>query len=345
MAVTLAASAVVAVATSNDHPGLPFVQARGFTHGRSDGPPLWIVVHDMEAGESSGRAEATAAYFANPGDGREVSSHYTADSDSVVQCVDLDDTAWTVGSREGNGRGINWEFSGFDRQTRSEWLDPFGLAMFYTAAPLIRADAARFHIPLTRRTVAELRAMKPGITSHNDLREAFGGTTHTDPGPTFPWDVFLKIINGEGDDDVTPAEFAAILKAPAVRQALLDLLGVGNDVDGTYAMWRTEGIATLRDPIVVHRPDGTTISEINGLARVLRGLEASEAASLTRDGAALAAIKLLATGGTNVDTAAVIAAVKAEAEATRELVRILRAENAELQARLADALGGHAATP
>lgn len=191
------------MATSNDHPGLPFVQARGFTNGRPDGKPLWIVVHDMEATETPTRAEATAAYFATLTDGRRVSAHYCVDENSVVQCVDLDDSAWTVGNRQGNNRGINWELSGFASQTRGLWLDTFGRAMFAEMAPLVRSDGKRFGIPLQRRTVAELRAMKPGITSHNDLRLAFGGTTHTDPGPNFPWDVFLAVMRG--DDDMSTA--------------------------------------------------------------------------------------------------------------------------------------------
>jgi len=194
---------------SPDHPELVFVQAAGFTAGRPDGPPLWIVVHDMEAGESSTRAESTAAYFANPSDGRSVSSHYCVDNDSVVQCVLLKHSAWTVGNRPGNNRGINWELSGFANQTRAQWLDPFGLAMFEQMAPIVRADASKYGIPLTRRTVAELQAFKPGITSHNDLRLAFGGTTHTDPGSNFPWDVFLDIING-GDVALTSEDIAAI---------------------------------------------------------------------------------------------------------------------------------------
>lgn len=186
------------MAQSPDHPELAFVQARYYAKGRPDGPPLWIVVHDMEASEYSGRAESTAEYFRTMTDGRTVSSHYCADNDSVVQCVLLADTAFTVGNRPGNYRGINWEFSGFARQTRAEWLDAFGLAMFRQAAPIIRSDMARFDIPLRRCSVSDLQARRPGITSHNDLRLAFGGTTHTDPGPNFPWDVFLQIV--EGDD-------------------------------------------------------------------------------------------------------------------------------------------------
>jgi len=187
------------MATSNDHPGLPFVQAAGYTAGRPDGKPLWIVIHDMEASETPTRAESTAAYFANPGDGRNVSSHYCVDSNSVVQCVDLDDSAWTVGNRPGNNRGINWELSGFASQSKGQWLDDFGWAMFAQMAPLVRSDGKRFGIPLERRTVAELQAFKPGITSHNDLRLAFSGTTHTDPGPNFPWAEFLAVMNGEVD--------------------------------------------------------------------------------------------------------------------------------------------------
>lgn len=180
---------------STDHPDLVFVQAKSYAKGRPDGPPLWIIVHDMEASEHSGRAENTAQYFATLPDGRSVSSHYTVDNDSVVQCVKLGDVAYTVGNRAGNYRGINWEFSGFASQTREQWLDSFGKAMFRQAVPYIRSDAQRYGIPLVRRTVNELKAFKPGITSHNDLRLAFGGTTHTDPGPNFPWDYFMDLIN------------------------------------------------------------------------------------------------------------------------------------------------------
>jgi hypothetical protein len=194
---------------SPDHPDLLFVQAKKYAKGRPDGSPLWIVVHDMEASETRLRAENTAHYFATLSDGRSVSSHYTCDSDSVVQCVKLGDVAFTVGNRPGNYRGINWEFSGFAAQTREQWLDDFGRAMFAKAAPYIRADAKKFGIPLVRRTVAELKARKPGVTSHNDLRLAFGNTTHTDPGPNFPWDYFMDLLTQDdgGDEDMARLTF------------------------------------------------------------------------------------------------------------------------------------------
>jgi len=223
--------------TSPDHPQLQFVQAAGYTKGRADGPPLWIVIHDMEAHETSDRAEATAQYFANPGDGRNVSSHYCADNNSVVQCVRLGDVAWTVGNRPGNYRGINWELAGFASQTRSQWLDPFGYAMFAQIVPIIRADAVKYGIPLQRRTVDELKAYKPGITSHNDLRVAFGGTTHTDPGPNFPWDVFMQLLGGDdmGLQEWTASPSTDPAKAPFLTQGNTGYAGQQRDTALAFA--------------------------------------------------------------------------------------------------------------
>jgi len=214
------------VTQSPDHPELVFLEALktngapAYTIGRPDGPPIWIVMHDMEATERATCAEDTAQYFHTGAGGRSVSSHYCCDDNSIVQCVRLKDSAWTVGNRPGNNRGINYELCGFASQTRDQWLDAFGEAMFERVAVIIRSDAARYNIPLVRRTVAELKAWKPGVTSHNDLREAFGNTTHTDPGANFPWDYFIPLLNGE--DMSTAAEYAH--NADTATNALAEML-------------------------------------------------------------------------------------------------------------------------
>lgn len=221
---------------SPDHPELLFVQAMHYARGRPDGPPRWLIAHTMEAGESSTRAENTAAYFADPGDGRVVSSHYCVDSNSVVQCVRLADTAFTVGNTPGNRRGINWEFSGFAAQTGAQWGDAFSMAMLRTAAPYWALDAARFGIPIERRTVAELRAGVPGLSTHNDFRVAFGGTTHTDPGSNFPWSAFIQMIKG----------------GTAVTDARWRIESADPEFDGT--VWVSDGITRrkLRTPGAIH---------------------------------------------------------------------------------------------
>jgi hypothetical protein len=142
----------------------------------------------------------------------------------------LKDTAWTVGNRPGNNRGINWEFSGFARQSRAEWLDAFGLAMFAQAAPIIRADAAKYGIPLRRCTVADLKAFRPGVTSHNDLRVAFGQTTHTDPGPNFPWDVFMQIL-ADGQEEEEGDDVAVAYRVASADPAFNDRYYISNGVN------------------------------------------------------------------------------------------------------------------
>lgn len=383
------------MATSNDHPGLRFVQAKGYTRGRPDGPPLWIVWHDMEVDELPGRAESTARYFANPSDGREVSSHFCVDSNSVIQTVDEDDTAWTVGNRPGNNRGINIELAGRASQTAAQWLDPYSRAMFDVIAPVVARSMTRWHIPNRWCTLADLDAYRPGHTTHNDLRRAFGVTTHTDPGPGFPFDHVTRVIAAalgqEGDTDmplsdedltkVRAATVGGVVDAfklaaargapdasPTSRQfddALKTVIGralpglLRSDVDGSYVIWRVEALTHLRDPIAIHRPDGTTVEEANVLAQLLRGLEAkvaaNAAADATRDAASATAINALAAaiaaGGGSVDSAAIIAAVRAEGETTRretettrQLVAQLRLDNADLQRRLAAALTSPTAT-
>jgi hypothetical protein len=137
-----------------------------------------------------------------------------------------------VGNSPGNNRGINWELAGFSRQTRNEWLDEFGLAMFNQMVPIVRADAAKYGIPLVRRTVAELKAFKPGVTCHNDLRVAFGGTTHTDPGEAFPWDVFLETMKGTDMDANQAAQLTDTVSILTAMAAGADT-AVVHDKDGT----------------------------------------------------------------------------------------------------------------
>lgn len=310
--------------TSNDYPGLKFVQAKGYTRGRPDGRPLWIVWHTMEVDELPDRAENTAAYFANPGDGREVSSHYCVDSNSAVQCVDEDDTAWTVGNRAGNNRGINFELAGRAAQTRAQWTDDYSRRLLAVAAPIAAHAMKRWHIPNRWCTQADLKALRPGHTTHNALRIAYGGTTHTDPGPGFPTDLVMQLVGHilEGDTDMPLSDADVTKVTTAVVKSLIAALPgfLGRDLDGSYLIWRTEAITRLREQITVHLPDGTTDTEANELALLLHRLDAA------------------ASSGGTLETAALIAAIRDEGDKTRQAIAGVREDATKLLARLAQAL-------
>lgn len=243
-----------------DHPDIPFLQARqlngdpAYTTGRPDGPPLWIVIHTMEEDELPTTAEAVARYFHNGAGGRSVSSHYCFDADSEVQCVLLKDVAWTVGNRPGNYRGINYELAGRAAQTAAQWADAYSQSMLRRVARIAARDMARFSIPARWCTVDDLKARRPGLTTHNDLRLAFGVTSHTDPGAHFPRAQFLEMVK-QGDD------FMATI----------------DQVDWDALIWRVEALVSARDTIAGGPQKGQAVPFVAAV-KALAGDQVDEAA-------------------------------------------------------------------
>jgi N-acetyl-anhydromuramyl-L-alanine amidase AmpD len=144
-----------------------------------------VVLHCMEAAETSTTAEACAQYMATlPESAGKKSAHYYVDSDSVVQGVLDHHIAYHAPGCNHNGIGI--EHAGFARQTREEWLDAYGQRMLGLSVQLSARLCALWHIPATFVRAADLQLRKPGITTHREVTAAFGKSTHTDPGPNFP---------------------------------------------------------------------------------------------------------------------------------------------------------------
>src|SRR5690554_2760769 len=165
-----------------------------------DGPPRshggrtakrWITIHCTQ---NTASAAAEASYAKRRTDS--VSSHYYVDETAIVQSLDTDLRAHHVGSRIGNDGGIAYEITGLINWSRKRWLSSVAWGKLGAA---IARDCAAHGIPVRLCTVADLRAGRGGIMTHDQARQAWGGTTHTDPGPDFPLDHLIKIIK-EGDD-------------------------------------------------------------------------------------------------------------------------------------------------
>lgn len=342
------------MATSNDHPGVPFVQARGFTAGRPDGPPLWIVWHTIESAEAGNTAEAIAGYFANPGDGRDVSYHWAADNNSIVGCVDEDDTAWAVGNRAGNYRGISIGLAGRAAQTRAQWLDTYSRAMLGQAAPVAARAMRRWQIPNRWCTLADLESRRPGHTTHADLVRAFNVSDHTDPGPHFPRDLVLDLVADHIGGSVTVDDVLAGLRqedqwASPGAQKDAAAAGEGSDrsvrvlIEYILSSTRYKGVALKPATVaLLARLDAATGETTAALAAHSQVLVGHDEA-LAHIAEALAALtELVRAGGGDSAVAALaerLEALQTTVAALEAAVTRLAAGHEQTRARVAAALG------
>lgn len=132
-------------------------------------------------------------------------AHFYAGPTVLYQVAKLGDTVnhvgggnsvrgrWTLGIEQA-GRGGDGPTG--PQFTRQQWLD-CGIVTRQTA-PLITSLIRAGHGAPVWLSPADLD--KPGvrgITSHNNMRVAFGGTSHTDPGANYPVDVLMSAVTAE----------------------------------------------------------------------------------------------------------------------------------------------------
>lgn len=173
-------------------PGIPYVQGKN-DYTDFDGRKYGIAIHNTSNDASD---EGEAAYAKRRTDG--VSSHFYVDDDSITQSIDTDDRVGHAGSKTGNDNAIAVEITGGNGKSRDWWLanvawDKLG----WTLAYIIKHDPDFQGFQVRRATVAEMKA-NPKVKAfygHNDMRLAWGGTDHSDPGPNFPWDRLIQVVN------------------------------------------------------------------------------------------------------------------------------------------------------
>lgn len=222
------------------------ITAKNYRKGRLAKVRL-VVVHDMEAPEGPLTAENVAAYFRDSG--VVASAHVCVDNNSAVRCVPDSDTAYAAPGA--NTDGLQLEIAGYMRQTRQQWLDDYSRAALHQAA-IVTADwCTRYDIPAVRLTRAELRAGRRGITCHADVSAVYRKSDHTDPGPNFPWDVFLadvKTCMGMAQ----PPDVVETVQPPAWPGRLLLLREpamVGDDIAAWQRQMRQRGWTVTVDGI------------------------------------------------------------------------------------------------
>lgn len=188
---------------------MPYKQARFFTDAsRRKGDIRVVVIHDMEAPEKSTTAEAVASWWAGPNSSRS-SAHINIDDDSAIRSVLDEDVAWHAPGANHDGLGI--EIAGYARQSREEWLDAFSRKALDNAANVTAQYCLKYDLNVHHLSREELAAGHTGITSHRDVTAVYKKSTHTDPGPNFPWDYFMDRVRAWYDHYKNPRRFEMLV--------------------------------------------------------------------------------------------------------------------------------------
>ena len=136
-----------------------------------------IIIHTME-----GSLKGTIAWFQKEGRTVPTSAHFCIGKDGeVVQMVLERDKALHAGSKTQNG--WNDRSIGIEHEDWAHDKEPPSLAMLKASAKLVADICKRRNIPVSRTH----------IIGHNEVP----GATHTDPGPLWPWDLYMELVEQE----------------------------------------------------------------------------------------------------------------------------------------------------
>ncbi|HVQ96369.1 MAG TPA: N-acetylmuramoyl-L-alanine amidase [Mycobacteriales bacterium] len=210
---------------------LPFIEA--FSHGgRFSHRQRLLVQHSTEGPMSRGNARALAgpAWFGGAKAG--TSAHAIFDPGEGIEMVKPDRIAFHVGPG-GNGFSLGTEHCGRTALTKEQWLSPDARSMLRRSAEWNAQYARTFDIPPRWLSLTELAAGKSGFCTHNDIRLVFGGTTHSDPGPNFPYAWYMSQVQAFHAGKPAPEDHVPITEAEFHR-IRLEVITALNDPTHQY---------------------------------------------------------------------------------------------------------------
>jgi hypothetical protein len=159
------------------------------------GPAQGVCWHTTEGGEGITSAEGLAGMMlkskAQAG-GNFAAYHYVVDADSIIPLCREEQEPYAQGGA--NDALISVCVTGKAGQTPEQWADELSHPALLNMAAITARIAHAHGIPVKRLRGPDLRAGLRGICGHVDVRDAYHLTTHTDPGPFFPWEMMLDLV-------------------------------------------------------------------------------------------------------------------------------------------------------
>ncbi|WP_246212376.1 N-acetylmuramoyl-L-alanine amidase [Streptomyces abyssomicinicus] len=156
-----------------DFSGARWTAASEANYRRADRPddhPVELVVVHV----TQGSYDSAVRVFKNPD--HQAATHYIVDQDgSVTQMIRELDVAYHAGNRDYNERSVGIEHVGFVDRPKD-----FTDAMYAASARLTARICERYGIPVDRSHVI----------GHHEVP----GADHTDPGPHWDWDRYMKLV-------------------------------------------------------------------------------------------------------------------------------------------------------
>lgn len=199
-------------------------------HGDPDNMPISrIVIHCTAGAEPSspGAARSTVAYAKNTD--RPSSFHYVGDAETELQYVYDSVVAYHAPP---NQHSLGYELCcSLSNSGKGHWEERGHRKMVKRAARTCARLALAYDVPMRWRNGSQLRAGQQGFCGHSDVRDAWGQTTHWDPGPYFPKLAFMTLVRGYAEAIESPEKDRGLelairhlekkkLKTPQVRAAL-----------------------------------------------------------------------------------------------------------------------------
>lgn len=172
------------------HNAAPIWSPNRYANGATD--CRWLVIHTQQG---NGTARSLAGYCSRASS--QVAYHDAVDELEMIQMVRYADAPWSAGNA--NAVAEHMCFGGsFAEWTRAQWLDPDKDgdgrnqdAMLWRGAAWAAWRAQVNDIPIVWVSDGTPPRSR-GITGHGNLGAWGGG--HTDPGPSFPKDIFIERV-------------------------------------------------------------------------------------------------------------------------------------------------------